>query len=375
MNNKNYSKFYQWIENTIIDPQIELPVFDFLYRNGLSKHKDSYKNLDDDFINDFYGVPVNRASKLSRDQIDYIKKNSDKRQMSGVQIWDDYINIKNIAHKLDYDRMPENCIAFYRPFHLEPFEEWGIYIYIDQLITYCENVSKSLGMYINIFQDLRDTMSFVLFEIFHHEFFHHIVESAVTTIEIVYASSAEKVRPYYLDYRAKRYCCNNSITGEHPNDPLEEALANTYAYNSLSFNSRVQFGYKTIATKVYQKALKNVWKKEPAGYCFAEKYIDAGYKTGSSLLLTQILSDINYMTPETIGIIAQNVLFKGHSAFVEKANVPVYLVGNNNVLSKFYSLIPAPNETYTTLFMAHNDSEADNILVELKKEHKNKANK
>ena len=30
----------------------------------------------------------------------------------------------------DMRRLPANAIAFYRPFHLEPFEHWGIYIFV-----------------------------------------------------------------------------------------------------------------------------------------------------------------------------------------------------------------------------------------------------
>ncbi len=209
----------------------------------------------------------------------------------------------------------------------------------------------------------------VLFEIFHHEFFHHIVESAATTVEIITANSAESARPYYIEYLERKHY-PDTILGPHPDDPLEEALANAYAYNSFSFLSRIKFGYKTAAINSYQRVIKKVWKKEPVGYCFAEKFISSGYKFGSALLLSQILFDLNYMTPDTVGLIAQNVLLKGHSAFMEKANNPVYLVGNEGALNAFYNLVPAPNETYTTLFMPQDDIEVDKKLQEIKSANK-----
>ena len=236
----NYNKFYKLIERTYIDPQKEIPCFNFLYLNGLScSDIESYiadKESNVPYI--IYGMPVNRAAKK---QIEQIQKNTEKRKVPADKIWNDYKNIKSIVQKLDYERMPADSIALYRPFHFEPFDEWGIYIYIDELVRYCKNIVSRLGQSIVLFADLRDVMSFVLFEIFHHEFFHHIVESAATTIEIITANSVEEVRPYYLDYLKKKYYYDTGI-GKHPNDPLEEALANAYAYNSFSFLSRVKFG-------------------------------------------------------------------------------------------------------------------------------------
>ncbi|MCM0648419.1 hypothetical protein NBE98_08535 [Clostridium swellfunianum] len=373
---ENYSAFYKWIEGTNIDPQREIPCIRFLWENGLSSSIETYvADINVPGPTSLYGIPVNRAARTTKDNLEKIKKSAGKREIDADRVWNDYKNIKDIMVRLDYERMPADAIAFYRPFHFEPFDEWGIYIYIDKLLEYCRNIVNRLGNSLFLFSDLRDVMSFVLFEIFHHEFFHHIVESAATTIEIITANSREEAVPYYIDYLRKKYHTGTAI-GKHPDDPIEEALANAYAYNSFSFISRVKFGYKSVAVNAYQKVIKKVWKNEPNGYCYAEKYIDSGYKNGSTLLLSQILYDLNYMTPETIGLIAQSVLLKGHSAFMEKANIPVYLVGSEAILSEFYNLIPAPNETYTTLFMAREDVDIDKRLQEIKRiNSKNKQNK
>lgn len=369
-----YSQFYKRIEHTFIDPQKEVPCLEFLKENHLSGDITSYvaeKDIEVPFS--IYGIPVKRSARTPKEQLKIIRKETISRTISAEVIWNEHSNIKDIIKKLDFDRMPADSIAFYRPFHFEPFEEWGIYIYIDKLVDYCKAILMSLAGNLALFSDLRDIMSCVLFEIFHHEFFHHIVESAATTIEIVTANYAQEGRPYYRDYLRNKYRdVDNGKIGVHPDDPLEEALANAYAYNSFSFYSRVKFGYKVAAIEAYKKILKRVWRKEPRGYCYAERYIDGCYKNGSSLLLSQILCDLNNMTPETVGLISQRVLLKGNSAFMEKANIPVYMVGSGKQLEEFHKLIPAPNETYTGLFMAHDNADVDKRLQEIKQQNTRK---
>jgi len=90
-------------------------------------------------------------------------------------------------------------------------------------------------------------LGYIIFEIFHHEFFHHIVESAATSLEIITASLG-KARPLYIEYLDYMYQQVDGL-GKHEHDPLEEALANSYAYNSFSFMSRVGVGYTTYLVK------------------------------------------------------------------------------------------------------------------------------
>jgi len=367
-----YSEFYKWTENTRINPQIEIPCTQFLYENGLTETIESYiANNPTELPYTLYSLPVNKASQKTKEHLDSITKSVEKRNVSVEKVWNDYRNVKDIVRTLDYNRMPSDSIAFYRPFHLEPFDEWGIYIDVVKLLNYCKSIVSALKDSLFLFNDVRDVLSFVLFEVFHHEFFHHIVECAATSIEIITANTSENVRPFYIDYLNNKYK-NDSLLGAHPDDPIEEALANAYAYNSLSFLSRVQFGYKKASVDAYQRVLKKVWHLEPAGYCYAEKYINADYKVGATLLMAQIFCELNYMTPEVVGLVSQSVLLKGHSAFVEKGNIPVYLVGNTEALTEFDRLIPAPNETYTSLFMAHIDKSIDSELQKLKEASKRK---
>ena len=76
-----------------------------------------------------------------------------------------------------------SAVAFYRPFHWEPFEKWGIYIFIDRLMNYAQTVGFVAPFQPRISQQA--LLHLVIFEMFHHEFYHHLVESAATTIEIL----------------------------------------------------------------------------------------------------------------------------------------------------------------------------------------------
>jgi len=70
-----------------------------------------------------------------------------------------------------------------------------------------------------------------------------------TTVEIVLAGSGQ-MRSIYLDYFH-----GNEAINQHIHAPLEEALANAYAYNSFTFISRVTFGYKKTSIDLFQKAM------------------------------------------------------------------------------------------------------------------------
>jgi hypothetical protein len=62
-------------------------------------------------------------------------------------------------------------------------DRWGIYIFVDRLLNYAEQVRFRAPFFPDVSKEL--FMHLVVFEIFHHEFYHHLVESAATTLEIV----------------------------------------------------------------------------------------------------------------------------------------------------------------------------------------------
>lgn len=323
------------------------------------------------------GVSIERSAKKSKAEIDLILKQyneiSSEHTINNEQL-DQVWNILNYPKEInifDKNRLFPDALAFYRPFHFSSFDEWGIYLLVDKLLDYYENVKKSLGKRSIIFQsDI--LLGYIVFEVFHHEFFHHIVESAATSLEVI-SSAFGKPQRFYINYFKQDYQRNAGL-GTHQHDPLEEALANSYSYNSFSFASRINKGYKTRLVKAYQYGLLKGWKYDPPGYCNAGHYVNSGYIRGATQILGMILnsSSIDSMAST---IVAKNVLLNGHSALCTKPDIPTYLVGSESSIKYFYKLIPVPNETYTNLFWHEEFSGLEKYINEKEASEKKKRTK
>ena len=315
------------------------------------------------------GVPIHRAERRRKADLEELKKHY-KGQAQGMrlsgelleQLWKELRDPKGAVRRLDIQRLPADALAFYRPFHFSPHEEWGIYLMVEKLLDHCQTLYRSFTGRLAAF-NLETLTGCVLFEVFHHEFFHHLTECAATTIEIASAGFG-KPKPLFNDYWDNRF--ETAGLGRHSDHPLEEALANAYAYNSFSFLSRTEIGHKLIWVKVYQKILERCWDKEPAGYRCAGKYINAEYVSGAAQLLAMLLASTN-PDPASLMLLAKTVMPSGHSAFLQKPDIPTYLVGDSRALARFGELVPAPNETYTSLFWLGDTSTVDDYLRARKK--------
>ena len=156
--------------------------------------------------------------------------------------------------------MPADALAFLdRPFHCSLHEEWGNYILVEPLPHRCALPYNSFWWKPAAF-NLETLMGCVLFEVFHHEFFHHLTECAATSIEIASAGFG-KAKPIFTDYRNCRF--RERGLGPHPDHTPEEALANAYAYNSFHSCPGWKSEFKLIWVKVYQKILEKCWGKDP----------------------------------------------------------------------------------------------------------------
>jgi hypothetical protein len=256
----------------------------------------------------------------------------------------------------DLRRLPVNAVAFYRPFHLEPFEKWGIYIFIDPLMNYAQNVGFVAPFQPRISQQV--LLHLVECEMFHHEFYHHLVESAATTIEIL-ANALGAPGQSYLDYRLG---VRAGLFDWHRHHPLEEALANAYAFHALSFISRVKTGYRDSLVGCYQRALHAHWRREGPGYRDAGDYLSGAQIQGNSELLAMVLGcDPKDAHPALVQV-AQSVMPNGFAAFVPKPDIPTYLVGKPEEIAAFHALVPAPNETYCHLFWPFDTTRIDALL-------------
>ena len=310
-----------------------------------------------------------RCQRMTQDRAAEIKKlyeTATQPMGDREAFWRENQDPRAAVRLLSAKRLPADAMAFYRSFHFAPYEEWGIYLYVNELTAYCETLYGSMTGKIQSFT-LDTLMVCVLFEIFHHEFFHHIVECAATTLELL-SPAFGPPRRFYLDYKHHQYESADRV-GPHPHKPLEEALANAYAYNSLSFISRIKAGYKTTLIRLYQKMLEEYWPREKAGYRDAGWYTGGDYIAGAAHLLAMILRSGD-CDPDAAALISRQVLLNGNSAFFSKPDIPTYLIGTPDALKRFRQTIPAPNETYTQLFWPQNTDSIDTFIQERRKAQK-----
>lgn len=304
------------------------------------------------------GTGRQQARPLRADELKKLKERCKDNAPEGASqeaLWSAVKDAGHAVRALSWEKLPADAMAFYRPFHFPPFDQWGIYLLVGPLLGYHQQLmaqSRSTGLF-----SAEMLMHLVLFEVFNHEFFHHLVESTATTLEIITAAQGEP-EPLYLKHRLAQ----RDDEFRHPHAPLEEALANAYAYNALSFISRVKLGFKTASVKAYQQAVAKHWKIEPPGYRDAAHYAGAAYVDGSAALLGQLLQQPSLMHELPVAAIAKHVMPSGFSAYVAKPDIPTWLVGSPDELSKFEALVPAPNEAYTQLFWPYDTSNFDQFL-------------
>ncbi len=320
------------------------------------------------------GIPVYRRERPNADHIKGVKERYLEREIPGTvsdkenaarSLLDDYYTGAKKIGEVEIDPVPPDAIACYRPFHIDP-GSWGIYISVNKLMEYVVNLCKVFSGKIFVFGNLESIASCVLFEVFNHEFFHHIVESMATALEILSAAYGPP-KPIYWDYFRDSY---EELLGVHPFKPLEEALANAYAYNSFSFISRVKLGYKCIQAKVYQSFLEKVYSVSGKGYDGAFHYCgtqrESNYVSGGAQLISMMLRS-DKIDPFALMLLSDRVMPRGHTAFLEKPFIPTYLIGTQQVIEKLLKLIPCPTETYTSLFWPGDTSKIDEAIRELKK--------
>lgn len=309
-----------------------------------------------------------QARPLRADELKALKERFKDHVPQGLTedaLWGAASNADDAVRALSWQKLPADAMAFYRPFHYPPFDQWGIYLLVGPLLRYHHRLmstSHASGLF-----SVETLMHLVLFEVFNHEFFHHLVESTATTLEVILASQGEP-QPLYLRHRQAQ---RENQFG-HPHAPLEEALANAYAYNALGFISRVKLGFKTVSVKAYQRAVIKHWKVEPPGYRDAAHYAGSGYVDGAAVLLGELLLQPGLMNKVPLASIAKSVMPSGFSAFVAKPDIPTWLVGSPHELKVFEALVPAPNEAYTQLFWPYNTSAFDRFLQAKMEEEKAK---
>ena len=262
---------------------------------------------------------------------------------------------QSAVHEISWEAIPADALAFYRSFHSSPKDEWGIYLLADEILRYHDYLFHCSRHH--LLWEYDTLLHLMIFEIFNHEFFHHLVESTATYLEIS-AAAFGKPYPIYGDYKHRQH-----IKGiDHPHHPLEEALANAYAYNALSFISRTKAGFKTATIKTYQEVIKKHWPNHPKGYCEAGHYINGKHVQGGAALLEQILGLEGAANSIPLATLSKHVMPNGYSALFAKPDIPTYLTGSRFAIEMIEDIVPALNETYTQLFWPKDTSSIDSQI-------------
>lgn len=161
-----------------------------------------------------------------------------------------------------------DVLAWYRSFHWYPPNHWGIYI-LDKGVYYlAQNVFRDIeqicpyGRHYNTLDLLQQSFRLL----FLHEFFHFITDIAASTLEVGTSFRSHN----YIDYVRNVYMHPHN-TGE----PIEEALANSFAYNRFQ-GRNIRYHIRVFM------------KNQPNGYSAFDQYLGRNFPKGRRELGTSI---------------------------------------------------------------------------------------
>ncbi len=272
------------------------------------------------------------------------------------------------------DRVPADAIAFYKPFHFAPIEEWGIYFNLSKFLEYLEYIYTSVcKTYKTLNKGVIATLA--MFEIFHHEHYHHLVESTAFTMETILASiSREMLRPLYIEYSKMMYTKSYNENCSYMKDmPLEEALANAYAYNSLGFAQSTQMLYDRMEINKYKNAVKNSWMDDPPGYRSAGNYIGSDTYIGNTLLLHMMFGTWDFQDDIALMQVASRVMPSGYTSLFAKPDIPVYFIGKEKEYNMLLDILPNPRAAYAYLEFPYTTKKFSAKILEEKEKRKIKS--
>ena len=210
------------------------------------------------------------------------------------------------------DQLIENqgtdALAWYRPFHMEPQEKWGITI-LDRGIWY---VARKLAaeLYSAPYDDedaimhCRDIAKDFLY---YHEMFHFKVELAATVMEKINPNEA-LYAGYWKPQTNREWFGSEVKSHRKVKAPLEEALANSYALHKVC--SEISGTERRSKVK---NAIMQFMEMQPDGYKHAENfpYNWKKWKRGMNELLDKLLNQEDSHEWDPRRILATQILFDG----------------------------------------------------------------
>ena len=110
--------------------------------------------------------------KKSQRELQVIKerfKDTPPGSVSQDAVWGAVEHPKDAVRALRWEKLPADAMAFYRPFHYPPFDQWGIDLLVGALVRYHQQL-LAISRYLKLFSP-EVLMHLVLFEIFNHQFF------------------------------------------------------------------------------------------------------------------------------------------------------------------------------------------------------------
>jgi len=221
-----------------------------------------------------------------------------------------------------------DAFAWYCSYHSYPKGKWGIFI-LDAGIYYL--AMRVFGVQATLLagSPMKSASNFASIDpsfriLFFHEYFHFLVDVAASTLEIASKSAS---RPLYSDYKRRVY---RNKTGS-AEEPLEEALANAYAFSRV-INNRWSV--------THRRQLISFMKNQPNGYRAFAQYLGSGFNSG----LRNLGASIANSRPRTAGYAPLEVLFVTSGDCVSSWDVPVYVV-SSSIPRKELIEIPIPGRS------------------------------
>ncbi len=264
-------------------------------------------------------------------------------------------DIKKVLHTFPVSTAwaSPDYLGFYAPFHFYEKEKWGIWLHADGLI---EQAERSYRDYEFPLWPRKVLLGLHMVDVFHHEFYHHLVEAAASFVEVLQAP-ARGARGVYQAYRR---ACGEALGTD--GEPLEEALANAYAHNAFGFLARVNKRSLSLAAKFFQALVRSQWRGEGPGYRDAERYVPNKHIEGNTRLMSRMVGDFLHDTP--MGVVAKHLMPGGHAALASKPDIPTYLYGTPSAIRELLEQYPAPVEFYSALKSPWDTTVVDKALNE-----------
>ena len=237
-------------------------------------------------------------------------------------------------------------------------EKSGIYLHADRLLHHSQLIFQQTA-YLRLWH-FPTLLALIVYEVFQHEFYHHIVESTATHLEILLAAVGQNTA-VYLQYHQRQL--KDRL---HPHHPLEEALANAYAYNSIGFLARKKQGYKDSCIEQFQEVMRFLWQGQSDGYRHAEHYIQNKHIAGNARLMELLLDQPGLSDAVPLSALVKHCMPRGYATFKGKPEIATYVYGSRGAVQELFRILPDLHATYTQLFWPYSYSKLDEQIKQEK---------